>query len=208
MALIRSNKRLTRNLDESSRRGERDIEGLLAQLDDPDPSIRRLGARDLAGHPQAASALAERLPMEDDLAAREAILGSLVAIGGDQAVRGLAPMLKSEDASLRNGAIEALQQLPHAVEPYLETMLSDPDHDARLMAVNALALMPLPQAPGRLFKVAREDEHVNVVAAALDALAEVGEPEMIPTLLDVKERFREEPFLCFAVDTAIRRIKG
>lgn len=208
MALIRSSKRITRDLDENSRRGERDFEGLLKQLGDPDPQIRRLGARDLAAYQRAASALSERLPLEDDLAVREAILGSLVAIGGDQAVRGLAPLLKSEDANLRNGAIEALQQLPQAVEPFLETMLGDPDPDARLMAVNVLALMPLAQAPDRLLQVASEDEHINVVAAALNALAEVGESPMIPTLLDVKERFKQEPFLCFVVDTVIRRIKG
>lgn len=208
MALIRSNKRLTRSLDENSRRLDRGPQGLLAQLDDPDPMVRRLGARDLSTHPQAVSALAERLPLEEDMAVREAILGSLVAIGDDPAVRGLLPLLKSEDASLRNAAIEALQQLPRAVEPHLETMLSDPDSDARLMAVNALALMPLADAPARLLEVARRDEQINVVAMALDALAEVGEPTMIPTLLDVKERFREEPFLCFAVDMAIRRIKG
>ena len=208
MGLIPRKERLTRKLEDDSRSGKRDYQGLVDQLSSPEAKVRRLGARDLSGFPSAAEVLGERLPQEDDLAVREAMFGSLVAIGGDAAVRCLIPMLKSEDAALRNSAVEALQQISEALAPYLEAMLSDGDADVRILAVNILSALSLPQSPELLLKAAAHDEHVNVVAGALDALAEVGTLEMVPILEEIKGRFPREPFLTFAVETAIRRIKG
>ena len=45
-------------------------------------------------------------------------------------------------------------------------------------------------------------------AAALDALAEVGEPDAIPALETLADRFPDVAFIRFAVDAAIRRIRG
>jgi hypothetical protein len=50
--------------------------------------------------------------------------------------------------------------------------------------------------------------HVNVCAEALDALAEVGEPDAIPALETLADRFPDVAFIKFAVDAAIRRIRG
>jgi len=62
--------------------------------------------------------------------------------------------------------------------------------------------------PEWLRQVVVTDPHVNVCAAALDALAEVGEPSAIPTLEVLAERFPDVAFIKFAVDAAIRRIRG
>ena len=49
---------------------------------------------------------------------------------------------------------------------------------------------------------------VNVCAEALDALAEVGEPDVIPALETFADRFPDVAFIQFAVDAAVRRIRG
>ena len=44
-------------------------------------------------------------------------------------------LLRSDDASLRNGAVEALQAMPEAVRPLLPGLLADGDADVRILAV-------------------------------------------------------------------------
>jgi hypothetical protein len=56
--------------------------------------------------------------------------------------------------------------------------------------------------------VLEEESHVNVCAAAVDVLTDVGDEEAVPALLALKRRFADEPFMTFAVDMAVRRIGG
>jgi HEAT repeat protein len=87
-------------------------------------------------------------------------------------------------------------------------MLADPDSDVRIFAINVLAALPHPMVPKWLRHVVTTDPHVNVCAEALDALAEVGEPDAIPALEALGDRFRDVAFIQFAVDAAVRRIRG
>ena len=147
MALISRKNRITRPLQEETRTQERGIDGLMKQLDSPDPMVRRLGAKDLGGFPEAVDALAEHLPAEEDLAVREAIITSLVAIDGPAVTRCLILLLGSEDAALRNSAVEALQHSAVQVEPHLNDLLADPDPDVRILTINLIAGLTLPAVP-------------------------------------------------------------
>jgi len=193
---------------EERRSLKRNFQGLINQLNDPDIQIRRWAARELAGFEQAVEPLCRRLQKEQVLSVQEAILNSLLTIGGEEVVKNLIPFLRSDDAGLRNKVIEVLQALPEAVAPYIEKLLRDPDSDVRIFAVDILQVLPHAQVPEWLLQVIMTDNHVNVVAAALDRLAEVGTPEMIPALLEVKKRFANEPYIAFAVDTVIERTKS
>jgi len=186
----------------------RDLQGLLAQFHDEQVKVRRWAARDLAAHPQAVGALCERLHVEADPSVREAIFNSLLTIGTDQVAEGLLPLLRAEDAGLRNGAVDVLRQLPDAVGHRMEALLADPDPDVRIFAVDILQDLTHPEAPRWLLDVVATDPHVNVVTTALDRLAEVGTPDMGRVIEGVKHRFPDEPFVAFAVDAALRRISG
>jgi HEAT repeat protein len=148
------------------------------------------------------------LANEPNLSVRSIILTGLIANKSPAVVAGLLPLLRSEDTNLRNGAIEALQQMPDEVAPSVDAMLADPDSDVRIFVVNVLAALPHPMVPEWLHRVVSLDPHVNVCAAALDALAEVGEPDTIPALQALAERFSDVAFIKFAVDAASRRIRG
>ena len=94
------------------RQHARDLLGLQQQLGDPDPRQRRLAARDLGSFPAAALNLGQALAAESDTSVREALFNSLGQIASDAAVQALLPLLRTEDAGLRNGAIEALAAMP------------------------------------------------------------------------------------------------
>jgi HEAT repeat protein len=180
----------------------------VAELASADASLRRRAARALSAMPDAVGVVCAHLVGERSLSVRSVIFSGLIANRSPAVVAGLLPMLGSEDANLRNGAIEALQEMPDEVAPHVEAMLADPDDDVRILAVNVVSALPHPMVPEWLRRVVTSDLHVNVCAAALDALAEVGEPDAIPALESLADRFPDVAFIRFAVDAAVRRIRG
>ncbi len=172
----------------------------------PSASERYGAARELGGFPEAGAVLAARLPQEPDPRVREFIISSMLNIRDEVTVRGLLACFKSQDAALRNEAIEALKQLPTEVAPLLSEQLSDPDPDVRIFVVNVLESLRHPLVEQWLIKVINTDPHVNVCATAVDLLGEVGVSEAIPALQGLKKRFPDEPYIQFAADVALKRI--
>ncbi len=186
----------------------RSYEVLISELSAAASGVRRSAARELAKFPAAAMALCDRLEFEQAPSVRSVIMTSLILIDTPEVAVRLAEDLRSDDALLRNAAIEALQEMPRSITPLMDRLLSDEDSDVRIFAVNILAVLRHREAPERLSNVVRTDPHLNVCAAAVDGLVEVGGPDAIPDLEDLAERFPGNAFIRFAVDTAIRRIRG
>lgn len=186
----------------------RDLPGLLAQLRSPDAERRRWAARDLAAYPQAVPALGELLPREADEGVRYALFTSLATIADEAAAAVLLPLLRSEDARLRNGAIESLAGMPQAVAPRMAALLHDADPDVRIFACNLLSELRHPKVPDWLLQVLAQDRQVNVVAAAVEALAEAGSPQHVPALEAAARRFADDVFIGFATQMAIDRIEA
>jgi HEAT repeat protein len=178
---------------------------LSADLESADDDVRRAAVR-LATRLGEAEVLARHLEDERDAGLREAILTSLVRIGGVKAARPLIQMLSTEDALLRSAVIETLQSMGEAVVPEIERLLDDENPDLRIYAVNIIHSMCSTRAPDIALGVIATDPHVNVCAAAVDILAEVGRPEMADELRAVADRFPDQQFLAFAVRAAIKRI--
>jgi HEAT repeat protein len=179
---------------------------LIAQLSAASAEDRRWAARDLADHPGSSAALGARLMVEPDDAVREVILTALTLLGDPTAVATLVDCMRSEDAALRNEAIEAMKQLPDAVAPIMRGLLADADSDMRIFAVNVLESLRHPEVETWLSEVVEKDPHVNVCATAVDLLGEVGSRSALEPLLRLKTRFTKEPYIQFAADLAIKRI--
>lgn len=186
----------------------RHVDGLVAQLRGGDAEQRRWAVRDLTSHPQAAAALGAQLLVERDAAVREAIFLALGTMASDEAVSALLPLLRSEDARLRNGAIEVLSGLPRVVGPRISALLLDADADVRIFTVNLLGELRHEQVTQWLQQVLLADREVNVVAAAIEVMAETGQPEHIDALRETRRRFADDPFIGFAADVAIERIRA
>src|SRR5581483_7847365 len=93
------------------------LEANVAALRSPDAARRWSAARALGAHPAAAAALGDALLSEQVPSVREVLVTALLRMGTQASVTALLPCLRSEDAGLRAGAIEALQALPAAVRP-------------------------------------------------------------------------------------------
>jgi HEAT repeat protein len=186
----------------------RDPQGLMAQLTDPSAEVRRWAARDLAHAPEAIAALGQALGQERDGTVREALFTSLCTLGGTAAVDTLLPLLRTEDAGLRNGAIEALTHLPDDAGQRIDLLLHDADADVRIFTVNLLGNLRHERVGAWLSRVLMEDTAINVVAAAVEVVTEVGSTEHLAALDRAQQRFASDVFIGFAIDVARTRIEA
>jgi HEAT repeat protein len=170
------------------------------------PDERRSAARALAAFPDGTNTLADALKTETDPRVREAIFTSLVRIGGRESVNVVVPFIRSDNAGLRTGALDALRAMIGVVGPVLPALLSDPDPDVRLLACDLTRELPSDEATQLLCGVLAVEPEANVCAAAVDVLLEIGEAEALPLLQACAARFGDDAFLTFAVTTAMERI--
>ncbi len=204
---------LTRNSGDDADRSqtqrahERDFDGLVRALDDATAATRRWAARDLAAFPQASGALLARLGIERDVAVRQTLLTSLALIGSQAVVRGLIDFLRSDDAALRNEVVEVMKNMPDAVASFIPQLLDDSDADVRIFAINVLESLRHAEVEHWLVDVIARDPSVNVCATAVDLLSEVGTPAAEQALEALKLRFPDEPYIAFAADLALKRVR-
>jgi HEAT repeat protein len=185
-----------------------DLESRLAELGSADPEKRWQAARALGGEPAAVPALSAALAVEHLPRLREAIMTALMRVGDEASVRALLPYLRSQDASQRGAAIEALQALPGPIMPFMVALLHDGDSDVRVLATELARNMPAVDATRLLSELLEHEPHINVCGAAIEVLAEVGTPAALPALQSCAERFAGTSFLPFAVSIAMARISG
>ena len=208
MGLVkRDQKKQSADMVGERRKRIRDFVGLVKGLSDPDPTVRRWCARDLAVFSEASKHLVEQLKKEEDKSVKEVIVTTLIRIGNKEAVQGLIECLRSDDAHLRNASIEALKHLPHKVSPVMEQLLKDKDPDIRIFAINILESLKDERVEDWLIYVIENDPHINVCGTALDLLTEVGTEKALPSIAKVKERFNN-PYINYVADIAVRRIRG
>jgi hypothetical protein len=193
-------------VNEDERAAPRDFDGLCAELNNENQTARRWAARDLAQFSQASATLVARLKIEEHPNVRTAILDSLAQIGDEQAIAGVVECLRSDEASLRNEAIEVLKNIPEQVAPIIDSLLSDHDSDVRIFAVNILESLHHDDVEKWLIQVIEHDDHLNVCATAVDLLSEVGTELSLNALENLKIRFADEPYIGFSVDLALKRI--
>ncbi|HEY2007635.1 MAG TPA: HEAT repeat domain-containing protein [Rhizomicrobium sp.] len=169
---------------------------------------RWTAARLLAKDPSSVAALGDALAVETDARVREALFTSLAHIQTADAVGVLLSHLRSPDAAIRAGALDALSSMPQAVESQLPKLLADPDPDVRLLVCEIVRRLPGPVACRYLCDLLARETEVNVCGAAVDALSEVGDDTALPILSDCAARFGAEPFLVFSIKVASSRIVG
>jgi HEAT repeat protein len=167
---------------------------------------RWLAARSLAGAPEAVSDLAAALAHEVDPRVHEAVLSSLALIGSPDAVQAIANEIRSDDASLRTAALDALRGIPDKVVLVLAELLGDPDPDVRLLACELARGQAPETATRRLCELLDVEQQANVCAAGVEVLAEMGTPAAAPSLRRCAARFASEPFLAFSIKVVLDRL--
>lgn len=178
------------------------------RLGSADAAVRRAATRELAVWPQAAGELLAQLADESEQSVREALLTSLSRIGGSGVVEGVLGYLRSDDAGLRNDVIELLKTQPDAMATHMDALLADADPDVRIFAVNVLESLRHEKVQDWLIAVIENDAHVNVCATAVDLLTEVGDARAAEPLCRLRSRLGDDPFIAFAVDTALQKVSA
>lgn len=173
-------------------------------LRNEDAGKRRRAALELQD-PESVSALVTALKSEEAEHVQMAIFESLRAIGtdaaGGKAIAGeLVDLLGSENADLRSGTVSVLKSLGRALEPHLDALLNHSDSDIRIMALDVLQDLELPQTSKYLADVLMNDNHPNVVGTALDRMAEIATRENLDAITAAAKRFPDDPYIAFVSD--------
>ncbi len=176
-------------------------QGAAAALRSASAQARWQAARRLAEFADAVPELARQLSEEPDDRVREAILTSLTHIHTAESFDAILGYLRVDDAALRTAALDALKLMPDAVGLRLDALLQDPDTDVRVLACDLARVAPPDLAQKSLAKVLATEPEINVCAAAIELLAEIGTPEILPELERCADRFGT-PFLHFSVRMA------
>lgn len=185
-----------------------DPDALATRLVEPDREVRRRAVFELdESDPDAATtALLARVPEETDRIVRDAIL--TVLAGHDEVVvaRSLVMHLHSEDTALRTAVVEALSSMPTGVLPLLPALVLDPDPGVRVLTAMILGRIDHPEAISWLVEMIAEDPRPNVVGTAIEGLMPHVGPDHVGLLKATRRCFPHDPFLRFAVDTALTRL--
>jgi HEAT repeat protein len=167
---------------------------------------RWAAARSLATVPGGVDALGKALASESDARVREAIFTSLARAATVESAEAVLPYLRSDQADLRRAALDALKTMPGAVQPKLPELLADADADVRLLTCEIVLSIPSDESAQLLCNLLERESEVNVCAAAVGVLAEIGGADSLPVLSRCAARFASEPFLGFSIKAAADRI--
>ena len=137
------------------------------------------------------------------------IASVLAAMDSSKApIQAVMELLKIQNAYVRNLAISILQDYGDEIMYYIVKFLIGDDRDLRIFAINVLGDVNFPESRQMLLELLATEEDVNVAMTAVDYLAEIGEEEDIGLLESMKTRFPDDTYVTFAVDGAIRSIRG
>jgi HEAT repeat protein len=181
---------------------------LAAALADSDPAKRWTAVRAAGEHEDSVPILANAMSQETEIHVREALFTALARIGSADSVFVILPHLRSDDAGLRTGAMDALAAVPAVVRQHLPHLLSDPDPDVRILACDLARVTNDPDASRLLCELLMSDPEANVCGAAVDVLAEIGNASVVESLNACAARFPNDPFLSFAVRATLVRLSG
>ncbi|QSZ42291.1 HEAT repeat domain-containing protein [Sulfurimonas aquatica] len=117
-------------------------------------------------------------------------------------------LLRLENAYVRNLGISMLRDFGDSIRYYIIKFLIGDDKDLRIFAINVLGDVNFSESRDMLVELLETEQEINVAMTAVDYMAEIGEEEDIPLLESLKERFAGEFYVQFAVDGAVKMIKG
>jgi len=117
-------------------------------------------------------------------------------------------LLKLENAYTRNLGISMLRDFGDSIKYYIVKFLIGDDRDLRIFAINVLGDVDFAESRDMLVELLENEQDINVAMTAVDYMGEIGEVEDIALLESLKERFAGDFYAEFAVDGAVKMIKG
>jgi HEAT repeat protein len=182
-----------------------DSSRLLQELQSPDIDTVR-GAAFQAGDIH----LREAIPLlcgkisSEHIGVQEAAEYALRRIRGKEAIEALLPLLRSDDAPVRNVTMDILREIGSEGVEIMQPFLRDDDPDVRIFVADILGHCKRHRAALLLSETLLKDPEVNVRYQAAVSLGMLGFPESVPVLA---QAMHDEEWVQFAVVEALAKIK-
>jgi len=151
---------------------------------------------------EAVEALAGLL-MTNHLGIQEAADSSLRKIGGKETVRAVLPLLRSDEAPVRNLSMDILREVGNQDMPSLIELIHDEDTDIRIFIADILGSTGTILAVEPLCDALLKDPEVNVRYQAAVSLGELRMAEAAPCL---NKAINDEEWVQYSVIEALTKI--
>jgi len=126
----------------------------------------------------------------------------------DAPIEDIMNLLKLRNAYTRNLGISILRDFGDSIKYYIVKFLIGDDRDLRIFAINVLGDVDFAESRDMLVELLEHEHDINVAMTAVDYMGEIGELEDIELLESLKKRFIGDFYAEFAVDGAVKMIKG
>lgn len=181
-----------------------DCKEILTMLRSTESDVLREGAYLAADeHCEDAVPLLVEMLKSSNIGVQEAADNALRKIGGKEAVTGVIPLLRSDEAPVRNGAMDILRALGVQELQSVIMLLKDEDVDIRIFAADILGSAGNVMAVGPLCEALLKDPEVNVRYQAAVSLGSLGLPEAAKCL---NMAMRDEEWVQYSVIEALSKI--
>ena len=117
-------------------------------------------------------------------------------------------LLKLDNAYIRNLGISMLRDFGNSIKYYIVKFLIGDDRDLRIFAINVLGDVNFKESRDMMVELLENEDDVNVAMTAVDYMGEIGKEEDVELLESLKKRFNGDGYVEFAVNGAVKMIKG
>ncbi|WP_428561303.1 MAG: HEAT repeat domain-containing protein [Solidesulfovibrio sp. DCME] len=182
-----------------------DCKDLCQRLGGDDPDVLRDAAYE-AGEDGCVAAvpLLAGLLCSHNLGVQEAADRALRKIGGKEVVAAVKPLLRSDDAPIRNASMDILRAVGAQDFPTLIELLHDADPDIRIFASDILGSTDSRLAVAPLCEALLKDHEVNV---RYQAAVSLGELAFVDAAACLGKALGDEEWVQFAVIEALAKIR-
>ncbi|WP_320170593.1 HEAT repeat domain-containing protein [Maridesulfovibrio sp.] len=182
-----------------------DCSKVLENLKSDDNEIIREAAFQAGDHgcTEAVPMLADLLK-SNHLGLQEAADHALRSIGGKNVVRAVVPLLRSDDAPVRNLSMDILREIGDQDFPSLVALVHDEDPDIRIFATDILGSTDSFMAVDPLCDALLKDPEVNVRYQAAVSLGDLANPAAARCL---NKAMQDDEWVQYAVIEALAKIK-
>ncbi|MDR1660134.1 MAG: HEAT repeat domain-containing protein [Desulfovibrio sp.] len=155
-----------------------------------------------AGLREAIPLLVEKIKSEN-IGVQEAVEYALRKLRGAEAVDGLLPLLRVDDAPVRNVAMDILREIALDNFESIRSYLHDNDPDIRIFIADILGYCRSYRAATLLGDSLLKDPEVNVRYQAASSLGKLSFPESVPTLC---QAMHDEEWVQFSIIESLSKI--
>ncbi len=141
----------------------------------------------------------------NNIGVQEAAEYALRKIRGTKTIQGMLPLLRSDDAPIRNIAMDVLREIGGDDISSIQPLLHDDDPDMRIFMSDILGCTGSRQAVPLLCDALLKDPEVNVRYQAAMSLGILGYPEAVDAL---RQAMHDEEWVQFSVVEALTKIRA